>query len=965
MDEGICPGPKQTGHHGERVNTMAKYYCNNLSIKRDGPTITFNWSLPSDQKLQKKGTLQYKLVTDGKAASKVKWVSVKLTGAESCPVTATITLNPALYYPATVVKLDSVEWRVKTNGGTYQDGPSFPFSTPDAPELEVDGDMFIWSSGQDSVTNDIYFQDVEYQTTNSASETEPDWTAASVDTGTGTSSGYQQYTSDVDGYRWFRARVRGVHGASEWSMGSKSHSAPGRASDVSGSLSGNILSVSFKASSKVEQANVYYTVATPDTDFSCPDDAVWTLLTSSSQVSISDTNTVSGIVSGPPGTDKALWIRVDLVNTTTATGSVVRVAAGELSAPAITGFTVDTANKQITINYTNNSTVTGIFVAAVRSDKTPLKTMAASASAGTITFDYDNYNSANFGIFVFYGSVTAPIAQSAVIWQQEDPTLPVKPSNVSVEKTSESGKVQVSWQTAWSLAEATEITWSDDKDAWESNNEPESYIVYGTDAASWLISGLATGKKWYFRLRSVSETDGVAGPWSDLFERDLSEIPDAPAVWAEEAVITEGGTVTLGWAYVTRDGTEQKAAYVYLDGSADIAHSVEGGSQSLSFSTDWSTGTTHTIRMKTLSESGSMSDFSDSVSVTVAEALNIEVSTSLSGGNLLSMPLTVSLGGAGAGGTSSITIRRYGSFVAVRPDGGTNDGFDGETIYTGVFTGEVSGLSITPDDLTGRLDDKCRYVLICAISDSLGQTVTSETVFTVAWARQPSVPKAAVTVDTEDGIAVITVQEPDGYVSGDYCDIYRLSKDRPELIISKGAFDTQYVDPFPASCGGYRCVNVTSNGDYIGEIFNAWADIMHEMTENEVIIDFDGDQQVRLPYNVDLSSKWKKDFERTVYLNGAVQGDWNKGITRDVTVKTVVLKSDDDRIEIMRQLADYAGICHVRTPDGSSYAADIQVSESGSYGSCLVSYDLTVSKVQPQGYDGMTLADWQDEQEEE
>ena len=276
----------------------------------------------------------------------------------------------------------------------------------------------------------------------------------------------------------------------------------------------------------------------------------------------------------------------------------------------------------------------------------------------------------------------------------------------------------------------------------------------------------------------------------------------------------------------------------------------------------------------------------------------------------------------------------------------------------------MSNLSITPDDLTGRLDDKCRYVLICAVSDSLGQTATSETVFTVAWTRQPEVPEATVTVDEENGIAVITVDEPDGYEAGDYCDIYRLSKDKPELIISGGSFDTEYVDPFPASGGGYRCVNVTSNGDYIGEVFNAWVDVSHEMKINEVVIDFDGDQQVRLPYNIDLGSKWKKDFERTVYLNGSVQGDWNKGITRDVTVKTVVLKADDERIRIMRQLADYAGICHVRTPEGSSYAADIQISESGSYGSELVSYDLTVSKVQPQGYDGMTLADWQDDQEE-
>lgn len=941
-----------------------KYYCENLSIKRDNETVTFGWSLPSGQNPQKTGTLQYKLVTDGKAAKKVKWVSVKLTGTELCPTSATITLNPALYYPATEVRLDSIEWQVKTKGGTYQAGPSFTFDTPEKPQLEVDGDMFIWASAQDFYQNSIYFQDVEYQTTNSASETEPDWTASSVETGTGTSSGSQSYTSDVDGYRWFRVRVRGVHGPSEWATGHKSHSAPYTASEVSGTLNGNILSVSFKASSKVEEAKVYYAIETPGAGYSCPSGATWEQLATSAQVSMSDTNTISGVLPDLPGADEALWVRVDLVNTTTATGNIVRVSEGDLTAPTINSFEPDTENKQITITFTNNSTVPGVYVAAVRSDRTPLKTV--DAATGTITFDYENYNNANFGLFVYYGSVTSPTAQSVIVWQATDPTLPVKPSNVSVEKKEGTGKVQVSWETGWSLAEATEITWSDDMDAWGSNKQPESYTVRGTDATSWLITGLAQGKKWYFRVRSINETEEIEGPWSDTIPVNLSETPDAPAVWAENAVIAPGGSIELGWAYVTRDSTPQKAAYIYVDNDPEIAQTVEGSAQSVSFTPDWVTGTSHTIKIRTLSESGNLSDYSDSVTVTVANALSITVSTNpnLSNGQLLYMPLSVSAAGAGDGGTTSVTIKRYGSFVATRPDGEASDGFDGETIYTGSFTGEVSNLSITPDDLTGRLDDKCRYVLICAVSDSLGQTATSETVFTVAWTRQPEVPEATVTVDEENGIAVITVDEPDGYEAGDYCDIYRLSKDKPELIISGGSFDTEYVDPFPASGGGYRCVNVTSNGDYIGEAFNAWVDVSHEMKINEVVIDFDGDQQVRLPYNIDLGSKWKKDFERTVYLNGSVQGDWNKGITRDVTVNTVVLKADDERIRIMRQLADYAGICHVRTPEGSSYAADIQISESGSYGSELVSYDLTVSKVQPQGYDGMTLADWQDDQEE-
>jgi hypothetical protein len=62
----------------------------------------------------------------------------------------------------------------------------------------------------------------------------------------------------------------------------------------------------------------------------------------------------------------------------------------------------------------------------------------------------------------------------------------------------------------------------------------------------------------------------------------------------------------------------------------------------------------------------------------------------------------------------------------------------------------------------------------------------------------------------------------------------------------------------------------------------------------------------------------------------------------------------------MHDLAAYAGLCHVRTPEGSSYSANITVNESGSYGDVLISYDIKVERVDPEGYEAMTKADWDD-----
>ena len=71
---------------------------------------------------------------------------------------------------------------------------------------------------------------------------------------------------------------------------------------------------------------------------------------------------------------------------------------------------------------------------------------------------------------------------------------------------------------------------------------------------------------------------------------------------------------------------------------------------------------------------------------------------------------------------------------------------------------------------------------------------------------------------------------------------------------------------------------------------------------------------------------------------------------------------DDDTIAGLRRLAEYNGICHVRTPDGSSFDADVQVTESRTANSGMKSADfaLKITRVDPEGLDGMTLEQWEE-----
>lgn len=383
---------------------------------------------------------------------------------------------------------------------------------------------------------------------------------------------------------------------------------------------------------------------------------------------------------------------------------------------------------------------------------------------------------------------------------------------------------------------------------------------------------------------------------------------------------------------------------------------------------------------------------------------------------LKSLPMTFNVTGAGGNGLTRITIERSDEFFADTPDGGKDRGYKGEVVALVSKTGE-GNITIAKDDLIGELNDGARYLITVTIIDENGQVASEEysladisssdynsakpilyvrseekpyvyslvdqtanydsntnyyyhNEFIVSWTHQPSIPEATVVVDDEHKAVKITTSVPDNYVEGDKVDIYRLSVDKPLLIVKDGDFGTTYVDPYPAfgDCGGHRVVYKSLNGDYItkdddnNDVFS-WIDLTYEdgdiVNSIDSVINYDGGG-VEFRYNIDLSSAWKKDFKETKYLGGHIQGDWNPGVNRTGTISTVsVITKDADTIKSMRELADYSGIVHVRTRDGSSYSANVDVSETMSHDKYeLATYSLSFTRVDSQSLDGMDLATW-------
>lgn len=349
---------------------------------------------------------------------------------------------------------------------------------------------------------------------------------------------------------------------------------------------------------------------------------------------------------------------------------------------------------------------------------------------------------------------------------------------------------------------------------------------------------------------------------------------------------------------------------------------------------------------------------------------------------LTNMPLNFTVSSNGAANSITVMIERSTNFHMRRPDESELDGYEGEIVATKTFDGDGS-YSITKEDLIGYLDDDANYRLVAVGKDSFGQSAKSEEVgFTVNWAHQAVVPSAECQLDEDNYAVILTPLLPDGYEkqAGDVCDIYRLSVDAPELIYENAEFGKRYVDPYPTlgDMGGHRFVFKTANGDYTTEDNHiAWFDTRDD--ENDyldlfsVLIDFNGDQ-ISLPYNVQLSNRWAKDFQQTNYLGGSVQGDWNPAVNRTGSVSTIGIVTDefgldevDGTIEAVRRLATYPGICHIRTPDGSSYSANINVSEDREEKMInkIAKYSLEITAVDAQELDGVTYELWQEMNREE
>ena len=777
----------------------------------------------------------------------------------------------------------------------------------------------------------------------------------------------------------------------------------------------------------IDSVSLEYALATPNSShtdvngvrkvtLSIPNISSWT-----SAVTLGNSTTKNGntsgatfVINGDIDVDKCIFVRVvTKYETKTNPSEIVMVEGGygALSAPTRLSATISTTTASVTV--TNASAVTESIVGIYyRSDINPQEKLVGVWEAGrtaalSLTLPDEGATQVSLGARTFVASYS-PIVEGAndyalsdivmqspsIVWDSRP--VPAPPSNITL-TSPKTGVVRITWDWTWTDANGVEISWADHEDAWESTEGPTTYTIPDRRASAWNVAGLSVGV-WYFRVRLFKNNEDAEsfGTYSAIHSIKLASTPATPVLTISPTIVPPNGSFSCYWAFSATEGDEQVQADICeasLDESGTVTYgSVIAIARNEQFKTlnvadlGWSAGSTHYLAVKVITASGEQSEnWSIPKPIRILQPVTAQItSTSLRNITILGrtqlsltdMPLTISGTGAGEGGSMTYILERAASYHLTRPDENDINGFEGETIAIIQKAADNSeggsakfDVSIDLDDLIGPLDDGAAYNLIVTAKDSYGQA--SEPVykpFEVHWDHQAVIPSATIEVDNENLVTLITpIQPSSGYAEGDVCDIYRLSSDKPELIIANAEFGTKYVDLYPTlgSSGGHRIVYKTANGDYITENNElAWVDYTHDngdiLNRFATIIDFGNDRAI-LPYDLSLSNKWSKDFTQTKYLGGSIEGDWNPGVERDLSVKTrVAVKEDFDLIETMRRLALYSGVCHVRTPDGSSFDANIDVNEDREEKkiNMVATFSLDITRVDASGFGGIEYSKW-------
>lgn len=497
--------------------------------------------------------------------------------------------------------------------------------------------------------------------------------------------------------------------------------------------------------------------------------------------------------------------------------------------------------------------------------------------------------------------------------------------------------VDVAWKQEQGTAErATQVAWSEDEHAWDSSQQPQTFDFTWEDptcrfpnggmydkSARVYISGLEEGTRYYVRARRVQTISGTTtyGDWSGT----VFATPASKPAWVNlqaPASIARGEGLPLtwtfgsdapqtGWSLTDADGKVWGAGED-ADGAFTIPEDALDGTDALTLSVAVTTG-------------GEWAS-SEQRTVTVAERPALALSTDAV---ITSQPVTAALEGSEPDMAVSLSVTADG--VAYERPEGRRAQYAGDVVWAaqtrpGWEWDETDGVYKAEVELPHMpLVNGASYTLSAVgASASTGlSSAEAASEFAVAFDHLASAPGCTVAADPANLHATLTPTAPTGAEETDVCDVYRLTVDGARLIAEGVAFGSAVTDRFaPYSrdrSAGYRVSTRTADGDEM------WADFANALDGRGVRLDWEG-KALELPYNLGVEETVEKGHEERKHLDGSVEGYFEAGVKRVVTITTdMVKRGNAANRALLEDVAAYDGPVFVRTPSGLAFDAAVDV----------------------------------------
>lgn len=382
-------------------------------------------------------------------------------------------------------------------------------------------------------------------------------------------------------------------------------------------------------------------------------------------------------------------------------------------------------------------------------------------------------------------------------------TMPAAVSNIDVIRSTSETSVYLEWGSV-TTAKTYDIEYAEKKEYFDGSDQTTTKT--GIEVNHFEISGLASGREYFFRVRAVNDKGSSA--WSGVKSVIIGTDPAAPTTWSSTTTAVVGEDCILYWVHNSEDGSSQTYAEIEItiDGNVispaiTIKNSTDkelkdktsscvidtktgylkwdedGTAKQLYLGATFKEGVQIQWRVRTSGVTRVYGDWSIQrpVDIYVQPNLTLAMTTDTgdSIGVLVSFPFYVSaLPSPNTQAPTGYHLAIVSNEVYETTDsiGNLKMVNAGEQVYSKYFDVKQD---LLVEFSAGNIDlaNNVSYTVVCTVSMDSGLTATASLEFTVGWIEVAFTPNAEIGIDTDTLTASI---QP-------YCNDYRVEYHEVEL----------------------------------------------------------------------------------------------------------------------------------------------------------------------------------------